>query len=394
MKAVLGYILTISIVLMYTLFMDVKSGFVFLSVLVIAPVISILMTLSVKKKISFNIESQSSVLNKRDKVSIITTFRKRGLIPTPFIEVKLYSTGNFDSEQSDVFKISVSCSKDEEIIHQYVAKIWGVAYIGIDYITITDYLGLIHFKIYEERGSKTYSKKFEIMPDMPQTSPDNELLRIMCDAVAYDDNEETKDNCFSLIGLPGYEHKKYSPGDQIKKINWKLSAKRDELLVRLDEAIASSKQNIVLDYSKNKYVNNDLLIQLTEERIIESVLAMLILIVNLNLECNLYYYNNNSWQHSLIKNMSDIHTIQYTLSKYSFIRTYTSDDRIPIDIMKEHGQLSTMMVFTSNFDNQLIDNINSCVTDNTNYQVVVSQLPNIPYNNAWLVDKNFVFKKI
>ena len=51
------------------------------------------------------------------------------------------------------------------------------------------------------------------------------------------ENEEVEDGVMSLTnGLPGCEHRPYTAGDPLRSINYKLSAKRGELMVRLYES--------------------------------------------------------------------------------------------------------------------------------------------------------------
>lgn len=391
MKAFLGYLVTIIFAFLFTLFFDGRTGVVFLSVLIIAPIISISMTLCAKKRISFNIESSASVIKKGNIVSFVTAFKKRGVIPAPFIKMKLTNDYNFNTPEINTFIISLSSKNIEVIKQDYTAKIWGIAYIQIEEIVITDFLGLIHFNIYKELGLKTHSKRFEISPNIPEISANNELLCNMCDAVAYEDNEETKENSQSSSGFPGYEHKKYVVGDPIKKINWKLSSKKDELLVRLDEAFATSKQNIVVDFFKNNSLEN-LVEILNEEKIIESVLSMLMNIVNLGLECNVYFFLDNKWQHCLVETKLDIYAMQYNFSKYSFQNKNNKIARIPIDIMNENESFSTLMVFSSCFDSNLENELYLCSKNGINTQVIVGKIPSNLSDNIWLVNNNFEFK--
>jgi hypothetical protein len=50
--------------------------------------------------------------------------------------------------------------------------------------------------------------------------------------------------------MAGHEHRDYIIGDSLKKVNWKLSAKRQKLMIRQDEAINPSKITFVLAGNK------------------------------------------------------------------------------------------------------------------------------------------------
>ena len=59
---------------------------------------------------------------------------------------------------------------------------------------------------------------------------------------------------FAFGGFPGYDNREYVPGDPLKRINWKQSAKRNKLLVRLDDEMAARAIHVVLDsvFEKHK----------------------------------------------------------------------------------------------------------------------------------------------
>ena len=93
---------------------------------------------------------------------------------------------------------------------------------------------------------------------------------------------------FSANTSPGYEHREYVHGDPLKRVNWKLSSKKDKLMVRLDEAVASVQPMIVLDLYRNSRTAPEEAI-LGEEQIIRSVFGLLSLLVNQGIASTLIY---------------------------------------------------------------------------------------------------------
>lgn len=61
---------------------------------------------------------------------------------------------------------------------------------------------------------------------------------------------------------PDYEVREYIPGDELKSIHWKLSAKRDELMVRQRLASGREKINILLPLEEDKACNDGLVASL------------------------------------------------------------------------------------------------------------------------------------
>ena len=394
MKAIFGYILTLAVAVLFTLYFDGRAGVVFIAVLIIAAVVSGLMTLQGKRKISFSLKASASILNKGDSVSFTTVFQKKGIMPAPFVEMELFSSIQFEAPAISRFKVSVSSKGEEAITQNYTAKIRGAAEIGIKSIVITDFLGLVSFNIYQEKGLREHTVRFEINPDIPETSARNELLRSVCDAVAYDDNEETKDNPLAFSGVAGYEHRKYVAGDSIRKINWKLSSKRDELLVRLDEGSAPLKLNIAADlFRKGNSYEETHSATLLEEKNLEAILAILKLIVSLNLECNVYFYSGG-WRHRLGGTPDDLNSLRYDFIECTSPPTISKSARIPLDFISEQEKAGSLMVFTSCLDRQLSAELEGCSRGGIFTQTVVGEIPAVSVEGMWLADEDFEFRSI
>lgn len=58
---------------------------------------------------------------------------------------------------------------------------------------------------------------------------------------------------------PDYEIREYIPGDELKTIHWKLSAKQEQLMVRERLATGREKINVLLPLSDNKQINDSLM---------------------------------------------------------------------------------------------------------------------------------------
>lgn len=395
MKNIIGYSITLVITLAYLLFIDARTGSTFLAVLIISPIISIAMTFVAVKKVNISIDCTASVLNKNNDVKFNTILNKMGFFPTPFIVIKLFNSEHFSTEQLNEYKVILSSNKPETITQQYISKIWGVGEIGIEEIYMTDFLGLKTFYIYRENGEKAYTRQFEIYPNIPDYSEDNELVKTMCDEVAYSDNEETEDARVSINGLPGYEHRKYIPGDPLKKINWKLSFKKDELMVRIDEASILTKINVVIDFLHSDFYNYSRITSLLdEEKIVETSLMTLQNIVKLNLECNVYYYTNEGWHYSTVKTINDVYSLQYTFCKLKFKVQANNGPRVPISQIKENGGSTTIMLFSCDSDDSLINEINYCNQNGLNTHTVVSKSSRNALDNMWIIGNNYEFRKL
>lgn len=399
MKSIIGYLSSIAFILLYTFFWDGKSGITILTVLMVAPVISILLTLTAKGSIEMSVESSMHTLKKGDTVILTAVFKKSGILPAPFITATFFTPGNLTADVSKSM-FALNSGTALRIQQSYTAQIWGVAQIGVEEVTMSDYLGLIKFTLYKEDGLCSYADTIEVYPDIPQAPAQNALVRTLCDTIAYDDNEETRDNIIGGSGMPGYDHKEYSPGDPVKRINWKLSSKRNTLMVRLDEAVVGSRLVFVLDCCNNQLDLKDpdqKLSQLKkDEKIIEAALAVLSILVKQGMESSFYYYIGQLWTKADISNERDVLALQYDLAKYKFYPQTARYKltRIGLDKIEEQKEVSAITVFTSSYDAVLTEQIQKAVCRGIAVNTVVVQRQVEPVGNVWIVNDSYEFAGI
>lgn len=399
MKSIIGYICCIILTLAYTFIWDGKCGIYILYVLIISPIISIAITLMVKNKIKMSLSSSTNMLHKGENVNLSVTFSKTVPLPTPLIKVTLFNPYNLSSGNAD-YILSLGMKKSVTIHQNYSALIWGATWVGISEVTMSDFLGLLKFTLYKEIGRNEYVQRIDIYPEVPDSPVPNDLMQAICNTVAYEDNEETKEGASAIRGIPGYEHRAYRPGDSIKRINWKLSSKRNELLVRMDEEILNSRQVIILDRYNSQLRSSylrDIIQQLKrDELIVEAVLAFLSILVKQGVESDFYFFTQGVWTRIEVSNENDISNLQYLLAKFQF---QPKDNRyqlnrIPISMIEEQKKVTTITLFTSSMDEGLINQYNDIDQKGIMVNTVVTEPTNFPVNNIWLVNQSFEFRCI
>ncbi len=393
MKNIPGFLLTLALSIAYTLMIDANSGVVFISVIIAAPVVSILMTLWIKQRLEFSVSVSSTLVNKNEILTFRVTFKKNSIIPVPFIQLRIFSSCHFSVPEYDTFRISLSSKEPETISVELTSVVRGKGYAGISELIITDYLGLVSFDCLKNETHGKNDRAVEIFPNVPEIPADNILLREMCDAVAYDDNEETEDQSVSAGGMPGYEHREYEPGDSIKRINWKLSSKRDFLFVRLDEKPKITSLNIVLDFKREYDFGDELLKLRNEERIIEGALALLRLIAGLSLECCFFYLTAGGWAVKKIETAADIDELRYLMAGYEFKDKSADKNRIPKTFIEEASKLSSLMIFSSAPDKELSKGAEELYSSGVLTSIILSDSGE-KLSGAWYITDDYDFKKL
>ncbi|MBP0967584.1 MAG: hypothetical protein J5722_08115, partial [Oscillospiraceae bacterium] len=85
-----GYICTLIIALIFMLYMDGGIGVMMLSFLILMPLISVIMTLLVRRKLTITLELTDSA-SKHQQVSAIIKLEKDTILPMPFLRLNLHA---------------------------------------------------------------------------------------------------------------------------------------------------------------------------------------------------------------------------------------------------------------------------------------------------------------
>jgi hypothetical protein len=215
----------------------------------------------------------------------------------------------------------------------------------------------------------------------------NSKIMMSFGQVNVSDDTGTSSTAFnSWSGEPGYEFREYQAGDPLHKIHWKLTAKKEILMVRKDEGSGIPRKSLVVDpYMTSVSQKNVKKIGLTrrllnktdensdkketaiiEERVLEAALSIASLAVKTGREIEVWLFQNGQWDQYIIRDIKNIHEIQYKLAVYQFISSsdFKYPERIPLYKILENrgkGRNSTggeLIVFTGCPDPKLIESIN------------------------------------
>ncbi len=312
-KNVISYLLLTGLAVLYTLFLEAPGGSYLIIALVSAAVISVAVCIYTRYVLTAKIEINTDILNRGDTVKADLILDKTGILPSSFIEAELFSSYHFSAAQPQKLRTAVFGRDKLFFSCGYKAEFFGKGKIGVSTITVTDYLGLISFHVNIPKAIA----EIKIYPDIPEVDRREGLARSLTDAAAFDDSEETTQSVFAINGTPGYEHRKYEPGDSLKLINWKISAKRGELFVRRPEGSSGAEQTFILD--KACSVNPETLDARREEQlVVEGMLALMMQFAKTELPCSLAVRFGSDWEKFPVVTPTDVSDIRYRLTDFVF----------------------------------------------------------------------------
>ena len=329
MKSIIGYIGCIAIAVLMAIMINAQAGILIGLILVVAFLLSVFLRLYLKKRITVTMSCSSSFLSKGDIVDLRVRVEKHTRFPSPVLEIELGSTPQLEPVENKGLRFALAPNKQSDTVTiSFKAVYSGLSEIRLLRFEIADLLGLSHqSKINTDSIAPI---ELKIMPKVPDTGTQMEVIKTAADAVGFDDSEdETSETALGQTGMPGYEHRVYVPGDPLKKINWKLSSKRGIYMVRLDEKLSVTSQVFVLDcpalpdMSAYSYKNADIMI--------EGCLAMLLMLASQGLESDFYYYADDLWNSVPLKTSGDVMQLAERLASY---KPVLPPERLPKEALK------------------------------------------------------------
>lgn len=179
----------------------------------------------------------------------------------PFTDITLHYFSDMVKieESKDINNLCLLPHQILRVDTKMYCKYRGTYPVGVKSVSVTDFLGL--FTI-------TYPMTTQVrLTAMPRILP----LELLMADLQKKDPKNTLFSVSKLQELPDYEARPYRPGDQLKYIHWKNSAKTGELLVRKQMPEELFETVIIMDLSP---IPGDIDVRLqTEDNIIESVIA-------------------------------------------------------------------------------------------------------------------------
>lgn len=209
---------------------------------IILPIISIWTTSHFSKKLSFQAKAKTASVTTGNDVVLEIILENKGIFSFLNCEADfIYNNLYYPDKNHHCISVSAPAKKTNSIELHFSTLYAGMSCVSFDNFRITDPLHL--YTIYP--GDKVYLE----IPVMPEIKEDNYPLF----PAAFSDNDDDEIPCLS--GTPCQEIKdirEYRPGDRLLNIHWKMSAKKDELLVKEMSERASRVMVLIPEISEDK----------------------------------------------------------------------------------------------------------------------------------------------
>ncbi len=230
--SIAGWIEALVFAGMVLMYISGECGWILIYSIALAAAASVVTCAASRRHFTVSCSGCSGLYCVGDKIAADITFTAKGFCVLPFVTVN----GKFLGQP-----FSARCSvigKSGSVRIALRAAQCGLNRLEIDEVILRDFLGII----YISSPIRPEPVAAAVLPRIVDYSgPEVPPSLLPSD----DDEQEASQQPLSG-GIPGYEHREYVPGDTLRRINYKLSAKKRTLMVRKDENIAAQSTDIVI----------------------------------------------------------------------------------------------------------------------------------------------------
>lgn len=226
-----GYIGAIVLSAILLIFINGEIGRALVYTICIAVTVSIVVAVISRKHFTVKMEGLSGVCECGSLVEFEVTLEKIGFCFIPHIMICVEAEYPIHLRTALLFRKSVT------VKGYFRAEHSGLTTLSINNVVIGDLLNGFARKMPVEQKTHMAVLPMIVDYDGPEVFPNT---------LPSEEEEVEEGITVTHGGMPGYEHREYVEGDSPRRVNYKLSAKRGKLMVRLDESSGSATTNLFI----------------------------------------------------------------------------------------------------------------------------------------------------
>ena len=279
------YAFALLMALAFVYIYDVNITYTALYVVLALPFVSLAAALYANRALQVYEKLQSDLIIKGERTIYRLSFKNESFLPIFGIcDLCLIGFGDAEITKQSFILPGKSVRKvDNDIIGEYR----GVYKIGTDKIALYDCLGLFKFKHKIERtlSVTVYPRTVKLR-----------TLKLSAFETETDMRRRFAGEDYSSVA----DLRKYNPSDGMKRIHWKASAKKNDLIAKNYQSI--SKEIAILLFDNTKTVKGeDRKILENEDKMVEAYVSVLSLCMKLNHPVKLCYFKDDAANEHQIK---------------------------------------------------------------------------------------------
>lgn len=272
---ILRYIFVIALDVFIMVIFQSYINFLLLVGMLILPLYSIYGVWRTKQELKLEIFSPAEAMERAEEFYLRFVVHN----PTSFALVNgtatVYVANQFYGETGEHFlNFPVRAKKDTEVIYPVISDYCGLFRVSVEQIRLVDLLG-----IYETEISLHEVRECLIVPN-------GELCMAKAGEtykMGVSEAMESRKKGYDFSEVSGI--REYIPGDKLQNIHWKLSVKKDDLMVKERVSVSAMQLNVLVDLLNDEGMRLESVLELSDS-ITKSLVAQ-------NLPFTVYYYSIN-----------------------------------------------------------------------------------------------------
>ncbi len=335
------YLCLFAAALVFAYFNGGKVPYMLLYSIILLPIISLVYTFIILLRFKYGQELDKKFVTKGDKVHFIFSINNEDFFIYPYIRVSFHGAKTIFENQFQVKNFSLRPYSGKNYTIELQCNYRGSYEIGIHSVEIEDFFGLFSFKynVFEPKYVTVYPRIVYLEKFLLKTD-------FMSESHSMLNNRNEDMTTISDV-------RKYSYGDSLKRIHWKLTAKSRDIMVKKFQSTSETSTLMLLDLHKNPYTNGENII--LEDKVIESIVAVLYFCLYNWIPVNLVFYSGKL-TNLQAKNHLMFNDIFEMMAKVKFNETIPMKDLL--EIYSGSTLIKTnIILFTSNLDYDLYNQI-------------------------------------
>lgn len=228
-----GLMMALVLSFIFMRFLNGDIGWALIYTLGGASVASIVIMLISERHFTTQLIEVSGVTECGRDIDVEIELQKTGFCILPCVEL-VVNVGS--DELPAVIRTSLIFGKKKRVSTRFKAHHCGLNEITLISAAIYDFAGIA-----AKRAPINQTTQKAVLPRIIEYDGPNIIPNTL------PSEEEAEEGITVLAGgMPGYEHREYFPGDSPRRVNYKLSAKKGTLMVRLDESLGTKTVNLFI----------------------------------------------------------------------------------------------------------------------------------------------------
>lgn len=324
---------------------ELKEAYLIFYLILLSPFMDLLTLLLSKNSLEVNILVDNDYIDKNNMVFSKIEFNNKSRIPIARVKYIILLDEKFIMSDKDI-KGEVSIAGRGSTYKELIVK---PQHIGAATIIVKDIKIEGIFGLFKKRYHDEIKETVKILPSIVDVDYVDMII-----GEGTTGEVEIENDYMRSVGEPGYEYREYIPSDPLNKVNWKLSSKTNNLIIRKDEASAKSKKIVIID-SKIEDVEDKLILI---DLLLEGTVGICKEIMRLEYDASFVYKKNNSWNEKTIEDDNSIEEIRRILADIYFKKDKNRFNGVD---MIDYSEYDDVIIISSCRDRELMGFIDSIV---------------------------------